>query len=1163
MESSLTLSVTLLVSGMTCGSCSATLTEALQKAGGIRKADVSLLTEEAKVEFDPKLIDVPAIVGVVEDCGFDAKVTVPPKRARTPVAAVPEHIVTKMAISGMTCGACSAGITEALEDIPGVFKVSVSLLTESALVEHDSAVTLEQLRESVEDRGFEATIESSKQLRSSLKQQLFKTTINVIGMTCGACSASITEALEANPNVILATVSLLTNEACVRHNEKLSVDIICGIIENCGFEAVLAHSIPESVSGDDSAEDSIDDVSMEIFGITENTDLERLSYDIEAVFQQLPGIIDFKVAFINPTKDDFVTYSNSEALRAIQSNDHDGSREENENLVNELYITYDSNEVGIRDIFDALNSIEDGIYLFAILNSIDQSYTAQLKLLSRVKEIQYWRSNLIQALIFGVPVLVMTHIQNINFWRETTMLFDGCYLVSLIEFVLATYNQFVLAKVFNKKFLQFVTNGGKSATMDVLVCISTSISYYFSVIYIFVSVWYGTKGMPPKLLFDTSFMLVIFISLGKLLENKAKGATLTALSQLMALAPNLCTIVQDPREYDLVHQDNPSELKSLSLRDISVDLIQKNDVAIVVPGAKIPADGVICFGECEIDESLITGESLPVFRGIGDAVIGGSVNGASLIHIKVTRLGKKSQLQQIINLVKESQVNKAPVQRYADWLAARFVPTVLVLALLTLIFWIILTIVAPKRLPKVFFGKEEKFFVCLKIAISVVVVACPCALGLAAPTAIMVGTGVGATHGVLIKGGEVLENANSVEVILFDKTGTLTTGKMQVVNYCIDEFKDTRKWWNLVAGVEMNSEHPIAQAIVAESRKQLGLTFTHDRIECVISDFQVYPGMGVSAKVDSHMVLVGNSKLVREHFPTLSQSIEAHEKDLEVLGSIAHVIIDEKYHGTLQLADSLKENARDVIRHLQKSYEVGMVTGDNFKVAQSIAQQVGIPSSNVFCEVSPIEKDKVINEVKDRFGCRVCFIGDGINDAPALAQADVSMAISTGSDIAMESADIVILSPDDLSGVVNALELASLTVRKLKINFLWAAIYNLIMLPFAMGVFLKWNIMLPPIAAGCAMMLSSVSVVLSSLTLKWYRPANIEKRSDIDYEFKIDEEQQIGQRVSLKLGTRDDLLNQKKFYGVPIKSRKLISRLWNRIKGGNTSREAYELLERS
>ncbi|KAG7193492.1 uncharacterized protein KQ657_000559 [Scheffersomyces spartinae] len=1151
--------ITLLVSGMTCGSCSASLTEALEGTEGIRKADVSLLTEEAKIQFDSKIISAPEIIDVVKGCGFEAKVT--SSTRKVPEAPVASKMVTKLSISGMTCGACSAGITEALEAVNGVSNVSVSLLTDTALVEHDSAVTLEQLLEKVETRGFEATIESSKQLTSSLKLQMFKTTVNVSGMTCASCSASITQALESNPNVILASVSLLTNEACVIHNENLGVEAICTIIKDCGFEAVVVGSMPESPSVEDSAEDTIDDISMEIFGITEDTDLERLSYDIEAVVQQLPGIIDFKVAFVNRRRNHLVTYANSETLRAIQNNDHDGSVEENENLVDELYVTYDSNEVGIRDIFDALNQIQSGAFQFAILNSIDQSYTAQLKLLSRVKEIQYWKSNLFQALLVGIPVMVMTHTQNIKFWRETTMLFDGCYLVSLIEFALATYNQFVLAKVFNKKFLHFINNRGKSATMDVLVCISTSISYYFSVFYIFVSVWYGTKNNPPKLLFDTSLMLVTFISLGKLLENKAKGATLTALSQLMALAPNLCTIVQDPHEYDVVHHDNPSELKSLALRDISVDLIQKNDVAIVVPGAKVPADGIICFGECEIDESLITGESLPVFRGIGDAVIGGSVNGASLIHIKVTRLGKKSQLQQIINLVKVSQVNKAPVQRYADWLAARFVPTVLILALLTLFFWITLTLVAPKMLPKVFLGPEEKFFICLKISISVVVVACPCALGLAAPTAIMVGTGVGATHGVLIKGGEVLEKADTVQVILFDKTGTLTTGEMQVVNYEITEFKDTRNWWHLVAGVEMNSEHPIAQAIVAESRKQLGLSFSHDRVECVVSNFHVYPGMGVSGTVDTHDILVGNSKLVKDLFPALIPLVEEYEVQAEVLGSIAHVIIDQKFHGTLQLADSLKKNARDVVKHLQKTYEVGMVTGDNHVVAERIAKDIGIPSSNVFSEVSPIEKDKVINDVKERFGCRVCFIGDGINDAPALAQADVSMAISTGSDIAMESADIVILAHDDLSGVVNALKLASMTLRKLKMNFLWAAVYNIIMLPFAMGLFLKWNIMLPPIAAGCAMMMSSVSVVLSSLTLKWFRPAKIERVGAIDHEFKIDEELDVGTTVNLKLGTKEDFLLPRRGYSAPTRPlHQFASRIWNRT---STPPNSYELLDRS
>lgn len=1092
------------ITGMTCGACAASITEAVSGLAGVRAVTVSLLTEEAKVSIDAAHVTANDVVDTIEGCGFDARIIL----ATYPMA------TTTINIQGMTCGACSASITEALEAVPGVDQVSVSLVTESGLIKHRADVSRATIIQTVENCGFDIQIVESK----PVNQGQFETKVAIQGMTCGACSASITEALDKQEAVTSVSVSLLTEEALVIHSSDITPEQIKEIIEDAGFDAELI----TTHSGSTPIEEQEDITSLHILGINDETDLVNLQYNIEAVLHSLAGVADFTLAFRNrPNQSNapIETDANSRAITGIRSRENDS--EENENFIDELRVTYDPKLLGIRVLVDSLNNFNNDLE-FRIVDSVDQSSAAQLKLLSRVKEIQYWQSTFVKSLLFGVTVLILTRTQNHSFWAKY-ILFPGFYLVTLLQLLLATHIQFGLGAVFNKKLGLFIRNRGRNATMDVLVCISTLISFIFSIFAITLSVWRGQTEKPPKVLFDTSAMVIAFISFGKWLENKAKGATSSSLSRLLSLTPTNCTIVSDSEKYEEFVKTNSavSEKKKADptimdfpVRHISIDLIQTDDIAVVLPGAKIPADGDIVYGESEIDESIITGESMPVFKQVGDQVIGGSINGPDLIHIRVVSSGKKSQLQQIINLVRESQVNKAPVQRFADFVAARFVPGVLLLSALTFAFWaIICYFFHSESLPMLFkLNENGKFFVCLELAISVVVVACPCALGLAAPTAVMVGTGVGANHGVLIKGGDILEKATTINVILFDKTGTLTTGDMKVVN-----FKNTSKkaltldeWWSLVGSVEGNSDHPVGRAITACARANLRLNFEGDSFDTRIGELNTMTGMGISATVQlstgsKYVVAIGNSRMINKLYPQLDEDIQAQIDTPDSSNTLAHVIIDGQYSGFLELTDSLKTNAREIISYIRdvENYQVGMVTGDNHRAASKVGRQLGIPESNIFSEVSPINKDKVIVDLKRRLGgpqnVGVAFVGDGINDAPALVQADIGMAISTGTDIAIDSADIVLLGGDskqsDLAAVVNALQISNATFTKVKTNFVWAAIYNVIMLPFAMGIFLPLNLMLPPMAASGAMATSSVSVVVSSLFLKSWKPPVISKDS--------------------------------------------------------------------
>ena len=1108
------------IQGMTCANCSNTITDMLKKQDGIDDVSVSLITDEAEILFNNAKINSGKIIEVIEDIGFDAHVIQESKS---------ENILqTRLAIEGMTCGSCSATITTMVEKIPDVKSVSVSLITNEAMIEHKSSVSVEEIINQIEECGFGAKLQNSDLINNN--NLMVSSRFAIKGMTCTACSTSIVNALKDSNGVDEAEVSLITEEAFVKYNlQKISQDELEDKINDCGFEASLIET--KQIDDDD---DNEEQVIFQIFGLKSEADLSSFQYNLEALAASLNlAIINYKLDIDSHLKDsmDVNGDAGTSLLQSRSSNDSEVMIDDGI-LVNKVTMTYDSSILGVRDLVDRLHAMNDEGISLLILNSVDQSSNSQLNLLSKVKDIQYWKNNFIRALVLGIPVIVLNRCQNLSFWKSK-MLFSGFYWVTLIEGILASYIQFKLGIVFLKKFRQFIRSNFKNATMDVLVCISTMISYTFSIISTCISVWNGQTDNPPTVLFDTSAMLVTFVSFGKWLENRAKGATSTALSKLVSLTPAKCVIVTNYEEYESYIMASKQEkiddinTKEFSTKEIPIDLIQRNDISIVFPGTRIPADGTIIYGESDIDESLLTGESLPVYKKVGDQVIGGSINGPDILHVKVEKCGKNSQLQKIIKLVKESQINKAPIQRYSDYIAGMFVPTILLLACVTFIFWLVICLMThtDMNLPKAFqMDNNGKLFVCLKLGISVVVVACPCALGLAAPTAVMVGTGLGAENGVLIKGGDILERASDLDIILFDKTGTLTTGEMNLINYTMNKKIDKSIWWKLIGGTELNSEHPVGRALVRIAKSQLNL-FPEDSLGLVVQKFDVLTGLGVRATLvidnQEFNAFIGNRTLIQNQKP-----------DIELIdneNTTVHVLVNDEYYGNVELTDELKPNSKKIINYLkfEKNYIIGMVTGDNSKIANKIGQDLGIIPNNVFSEVTPANKDKVIASFKERYGgntnVKVAFVGDGINDAPALSRADVGIAISHGNDIAIESANIVLMNNEnnDLYGVPVALDLSQKTFRRIKLNFVWAMIYNIIMIPFAMGCFLPLNIMLPPMAAGLSMAFSSVSVVLSSLALKNYSSVKIK-----EYNKKVDYE--AYQDFDLKNSNMRDFINHKK-----------------------------------
>lgn len=603
-----------------------------------------------------------------------------------------------------------------------------------------------------------------------------------------------------------------------------------------------------------------------------------------------------------------------------------------------------------------------------------------------------------------------------------------------IQLMLATPVQFLIGFRYYKGAYHSLKSG--SANMDVLIALGTSAAYFYS--------FYNILTLPKEMIhehlyFESSAVIITLITLGKYLEAVAKGKTSEAIKKLMGLQPKTARVVREGIE-----------------RDIPVEDVKVGDIIVVRPGEKIPVDGVIIEGYSSVDESMLTGESIPVEKKVGDEVIGATINKTGSFKFKATKVGKDTVLSQIVKLVEQAQGSKAPIQKLADKISGVFVPFVIFVALITFFVW--------------YFAYGD-FTRGLINAVAVLVIACPCALGLATPTSVMVGTGKGAEYGVLIKGGEHLEKAHSINTIILDKTGTITKGVPEVTDIISLGNLSKEEILNLAACAEKNSEHPLGEAIVKKAKEKSDIPDPES--------FEAIPGHGIYAAIGDREIYLGNRRLMKlKDIPT--DEVEDILEKLEDEGKTAMILaVGGKIEGIIAVADTLKENSKVAIEELKKmGIEVWMITGDNERTARAIAQKVGI--DHVIAEVLPEHKAKEVERLKKQ-GKITAMVGDGINDAPALAAADVGIAIGTGTDVAIETADIVLMS-GDLKGIVTAVKLSRATMRNIKQNLFWAFIYNTLGIPLAAFGYLS------PAIAGGAMAFSSVSVVTNALRLRRFKP---------------------------------------------------------------------------
>lgn len=607
---------------------------------------------------------------------------------------------------------------------------------------------------------------------------------------------------------------------------------------------------------------------------------------------------------------------------------------------------------------------------------------------------------------------------------------------------------------------EFFTVGFKALfkghpNMFSLVALGTSAAFVYS-LYGTVMIFLGDTSFTMALYYESAGVILTLITLGKYFEAVSKGKTSDAIKKLMGLAPKTAHILRDGVEIE-----------------VPVDAVQLDDIVIVRPGDKIPVDGVIVSGSSSVDEAMLTGESLPVEKKVGDAVIGASINKNGSFQFKATKVGKETALAQIIQLVEDAQGSKAPIAQLADKISGVFVPIVIGLAVLSGLAW--------------FFLGQESWIFALTITISVLVIACPCALGLATPTAIMVGTGKGAENGVLIKSGDALETTHKIQTIVFDKTGTITEGKPVVTDILVaDSALSEAELLTLAASAEQGSEHPLGEAIVgAAKERQLPLAEG--------SDFSAIPGHGIRVTVNERVLLLGNIKLMKEEAIELSTFVQQADRLAEEGKTPMFVAKDGSFAGIIAVADTVKDSSQTAIARLHKmGIEAVMITGDNKRTAEAIAKQVGI--DRVLSEVLPEDKALEVKKLQAE-GKKVAMVGDGINDAPALAQADVGIAIGSGTDVAMESADIVLMR-SDLMDVPTAVELSKATIKNIKENLFWAFAYNTLGIPVAMGVLhLFGGPLLSPMIAAAAMSFSSVSVLLNALRLKGFKPSTVKRTS--------------------------------------------------------------------
>ncbi|OVA10248.1 Cation-transporting P-type ATPase [Macleaya cordata] len=845
--------------------------------------------------------------------------------------------------------------------------------------------------------------------------------LRIKGMACTSCSESIERALLMVDGVKTAVVGLAIEEAKI-------------------------HFDPSLIDSDDLIQ-AIEDAGFE-------ADLISTGNDSNKVHLKLEGI--------SSNEDVTIIRSSLESVQGVNDVEMDTAG-------NKVTIIYDPDFTGPRSLIQCIH--EAGRH--------PNFYHASLYVpprgreTERQHEILGYRNLFLWSCLFSTPVFIFSMVLpmvppygNWLFHKLYNMLTIGM----ILRWILCTPVQFVIGRRFYVGSYHALKRG--SANMDVLVALGTNAAYFYSV-YILIKAS-TSNSFEGQDFFETSAMLITFILLGKYLEVMAKGKTSDALAKLTDLAPDTAFLLSFDGDGNVISEN-----------EISTALIQRNDVIKIVPGAKVPVDGVVIRGQSHVNESMITGEARPTAKRPGDKVIGGTVNENGCLQVKVTHVGSETALSQIVQLVEAAQLARAPVQKLADQISRVFVPVVVVAAILTWLGWFVPgeAAVYPKEwIPKAM----DAFELALQFGISVLVVACPCALGLATPTAVMVATGKGASQGV--------------KTVVFDKTGTLTVGKPVVVSTMIFSHIPIQEFCDMAAAAEVNSEHPIAKAVVQHAKKLRQQYGSNSEYIAEAQDFEVHPGSGVSGKVGDKVVLVGNKRLMQACNVSVGPEVEDYMSESEQLArTCVLVAVDGMVAGALAVTDPVKPEAEQVISFL-RSMNISsiMVTGDNWATATAIAKEVGI--GKVFAETDPLGKADKIKELQLK-GVAVAMVGDGINDSPALVAADVGMAIGAGTDVAIEAADIVLIK-SNLEDVITAIDLSRKTLSRIRLNYVWALGYNVLGMPIAAGILFPFTgIRLPPWLAGACMAASSISVVCSSLLLQSYKkPLHVEDaRGPIDY----------------------------------------------------------------
>lgn len=1029
---------------------------------------------------------------------------------------------TTFAVDGMHCASCSLAIEKALNSLEGVVAAQASVLQHSAEATYDPRMlTTVDVAKAITDCGFKAKIVEDVQLQPNYSMCKFR----IEGMTCSSCVGAIESALASTQGVIHAAVSLTLQEAKVEYDPNvLNETMLLQTIQDIGFDA-------RCLGRGDSAT-----LSLEVHGMTCST----CSTVIETTLKALDGVLDASANAVSGRAD----------------------------------VRYDPDRIGPRTLLTALSEAGYEARPAPLDSGIDGT-------LLRAKEVRFWRQKFLISLLFSIPLFIINMIlMNIGATRDAldhTLL--GFHVGDVVSFLLATPVQFWVGWTFHLGAWRALRRGRPN--MDVLVSVGTNAAYIYSIVSIAwerANATYTSQGS----FFETSALLITFICFGKFLESAAKGKTSEAIRRLMHLAPATATLLKLGPDGQIIQEE-----------EIPTELLQRGDIVKVTSGSRVPVDGEVIEGRSHVDESMVTGEPVPGSKGPGDSVVGGTVNcGGGLLQVKAVRVGKDTTLSQIVRLVEGAQLSKAPIQALADRLSAVFVPIIISAAIITWMAWFIAgqTHAYPETwIPE---GSNATLFSIL-FGIAVVVIACPCALGLATPTAVMVGTGVAANNGILIKSAEALERAHRLKHVVFDKTGTLTAGQPSVVDHKLVQTVSLSMETVLlaVASAENGSEHPLGKALLRYAASTLGHSAEHESllrmdsvssqatkdelsasstveltsvgilngpkanstkldskgVDCLspnkseifnvnwlapVQDMEAIPGEGVVCKVllpkekagnlrkHSHTkaatggngiqfhsapaaegmprlqepesmvevrVAVGNRALMLAEGAGIDDNISRFVESWQEQGmSCVLLALDGCLVAAFAITDPIKPEAHGVIAALQsRGVKCHMLTGDNWATARSIARQLGIP--NVIAEVLPAGKSARVAQLQTN-GNAVAMVGDGVNDSPALAQADVGIAIGRGTDIAIEAADYVLMR-SELDDVLTALDLSKTIFNRIHLNYLWAFGYNLVAVPIAAGVlYPPLHFQLPPWIAGACMALSSVSVVGSSLLLRRYKP---------------------------------------------------------------------------